>query len=168
MVDAIISSELALRDSAMQLARVIGQSMQRIAQTQIEATEARLAASAPGEIDPAAAVARAEALVPVMPPIFEYVWRRHLQSAIRRRLAGDAPLLEGPPPRTVGFADMVGFTTLSQELDDTELAAVVDRFETQAQPFWLFGDHAAIVSARPCAGGRPCDRAPPDPRLACE
>ena len=133
MVDAIISSELALRDSAMQLARVIGQSMQRIAQTQIEATEARLAATAPGEIDPAAAVARAEALVPVMPPIFEYVWRRHLQSAIRRRLAADAPLLEGPPPRTVGFADMVGFTTLSQELDDAELAAVVDRFETQAQ-----------------------------------
>jgi adenylate cyclase len=133
MVDAIISTELALRDSAMQLARVIGQSMQRIAQTQIEATEARLALTAPEEIDPAASVARAEALVPLMPSIFEYVWRRHLQSAIRRRLAADAPLLEGPPPRTVGFADMVGFTTLSQELDDAELAEVVDRFETQAQ-----------------------------------
>ena len=133
LVDGIISSDLATSESAIQLARVIGQSMQRIAQTQIEATEARLASTPPGEVDPAEALARAEALVPLMPQVFEYVWRRHLQSAIRRRLAGDAPLLEGPPPRAVGFADMVGFTTLSQELEDAELAAVVDRFETQAQ-----------------------------------
>jgi adenylate cyclase len=133
LVDAIISSDLATSDSAIQLARVIGQSMQRIAQTQIEATEARLAATPPGEVDPAEALARAEALMPLMPRVFEYVWRRHLQSAIRRRLAGDAPLLEGPPPRAVGFADMVGFTSLSQELDEQALAQVVGRFETQAQ-----------------------------------
>jgi adenylate cyclase len=33
---------------------------------------------------------------------------------------------------TVGFADLVGFTMLSQALDSNELAAMVDRFEAMA------------------------------------
>src|SRR5690606_36720162 len=61
------------------------------------------------------------------PEIFEQVWRRHLQVAARRRLLrGEAADAEG---LVVGFADLVGFTALSQQASDAELAGVVDHFE---------------------------------------
>jgi adenylate cyclase len=57
-------------------------------------------------------------------------WRRHLQGAIRRRLsiaeAGQGQM------GVVGFADLVGFTALSQQVGDDELAVVVDEFEQLA------------------------------------
>ena len=69
-----------------------------------------------------------------MARLLEYVWRRHLQAATRRamldRVRGSD---EGISPiMAVGFADMVGFTMLSQHLGDDELAAVVSRFEELA------------------------------------
>lgn len=130
LVDAMIRLQFVERDSALQLARVIGLSVQRIAQAQVDAIAARLD-DAPGD-DPRAAVLRAESLLPTMPRVIEYAWRRHLQSAIRRRLAGDDVVEDGPAPRAVGFADLVGFTMISQQLDDHALTAVVDRFETRA------------------------------------
>jgi adenylate cyclase len=61
----------------------------------------------------------------------EFVWRRQVAAGIQRSMLmrshgvrpGESPTL------AVGFADMVGFTLLSQHLSDQELAAVVRRFE---------------------------------------
>ena len=66
--------------------------------------------------------------------LLEYVWRRHLQAATRRAmLLGARGAEKGiSPVMAVGFADMVGFTMLSQHLGDEELAAVVSRFEELA------------------------------------
>lgn len=77
---------------------------------------------------------QAGASIPAMARLLEYVWRRHLQVATRRamlhRTRGSD---EGVRPvMAVGFADMVGFTMLSQHLGDEELAAVVARFEELA------------------------------------
>jgi adenylate cyclase len=132
MVDAMIRQELIERDGALQLARVIGTSMQRVAQAQIDAIDARLAAEGPGAADAEQALRRAETLLPTMPRVLEYAWRRHMQGAVRRRVVREHLAEDGPASRAVGFADLVGFTTLSQELDDRELAEVVDRFETTA------------------------------------
>ncbi len=64
-----------------------------------------------------------------MPDVLEFVWRRHLVNAARRRLlrrvAGDTAMC-------VGFADLVGFTAQAQQLSERELAAVVERFEKLA------------------------------------
>ena len=69
-----------------------------------------------------------------MARLLEYVWRRHLQAATRRAmLHRTRGVDEGVRPvMAVGFADMVGFTVLSQHLGDEELAAVVARFEELA------------------------------------
>ena len=69
-----------------------------------------------------------------MARLLEYVWRRHLQAATRRAmLLRTRGVDEGiRPVMAVGFADMVGFTVLSQHLGDEELAAVVARFEELA------------------------------------
>jgi adenylate cyclase len=55
------------------------------------------------------------------------MWRRHAAEAFRRAMT--AP---GEHSMAVGFADLVGFTALSQELEESELAVLVDRFESLA------------------------------------
>jgi len=69
--------------------------------------------------------------IPAMAKLLEFVWRRQMAAGIQRNMMlrshglapGQSPVL------AVGFADMVGFTLLSQHLSDEELAAVVRRFE---------------------------------------
>src|SRR5690606_25082835 len=65
--------------------------------------------------------------LPIGPRGLAWAGRRHLRAAARRRLtlaeAGGGQL------GVVGFADMVGFTALSQQLTRDELAGVVDQFE---------------------------------------
>ncbi len=87
------------------------------------------------EIDPLmsaeAFASVADVTVPAMAKLLEYVWRRQVAAGIQRsmllRSHGVAP--GQSPVLAVGFADMVGFTLLSQHLSDEELAAVVRRFE---------------------------------------
>jgi adenylate cyclase len=62
--------------------------------------------------------------------VLDSVWRRHLAVAVGRRNArGEDP---DAHEIAIGFADLEGFTALSQQLPDDELAQVVDRFETIA------------------------------------
>jgi adenylate cyclase len=73
----------------------------------------------------------ADVTIPAMARLLEFVWRRQVAAVIRRTMMsrrhgvapGESPVL------AVGFADMVGFTLLSQHLTDSELADVVRRFE---------------------------------------
>ena len=73
----------------------------------------------------------ADITIPAMARLLEFVWRRQVAAAIQRsmmlRSRGVAP--GESPTLAVGFADMVGFTLLSQHLSDRELAEVVGRFE---------------------------------------
>jgi adenylate cyclase len=117
-------------DAALQLARVIGSSMARIAEAELVpgnmfSTEYDQVIAA----DTFASVA--DITIPAMARLLEFVWRRQVAAGIKRtmmlRSHGAAP--GESPVLAVGFADMVGFTLLSQHLGDQELAAVVRRFE---------------------------------------
>ncbi len=131
LVDQLSQLGLIDRDEALQMTRVIGSSMARIASAQIDAIEVRIDeptykdGTEPG-------VLRTRFLVPAMPRILEYTWKRHLQVAARRRMVREAGAADGNNAQAVGFADLVGFTALSQQLSDHELAAIVDRFEATA------------------------------------
>jgi adenylate cyclase len=125
-------------DTSMQFARVIGSSMARIAEAEVSPQVRGLAiAGGSGSSDTVEAADRFAALadhsLPAMARLLEFVWRRHVQAAVRRamllRSRSDSGAL---PVLAVGFADMVGFTTLSQQLSEEELAAVVARFEEVA------------------------------------
>lgn len=118
----------------LQMTRVIGQSLARVAETQVTAVALR-----PSE---AGATNRVEAeraplgdvatLVSGVEPFLGYVWRRHLLAALARWTASqDTGATEGHQ-LAVGFADMVGFTAVSQQLEERELAAMVLRFEEVA------------------------------------
>jgi adenylate cyclase len=141
-VDALLTlrsvMELGAADveSSLQLARVIGASMARIAEAEMSpASRGITLGPSPGDSVVAADrfAQLADRTIPAMGHLLEFVWRRHVQAVIRRtmmlRRSGDV----ARPVLAVGFADMVGFTTLSQQLSEEELAAVVGRFEEVAR-----------------------------------
>jgi adenylate cyclase len=119
------------------MTRVIGSSMARVASALIDAVSARseevLSSVVEGDevtevLEPIAS--QAGGFLPMFPAVLEQVWRRHLQVAARRRLLrGDD---DDGPGLVVGFADLVGFTALAQQVSDEELAEVVDQFERLA------------------------------------
>jgi len=120
----------ARTDTALQLARVIGSSMSRIAEAELVPGDVMHT-----EMDPVmsadAFASVADVTIPAMARLLEFVWRRQVAAGIQRsmllRSHGVAP--GESPMMAVGFADMVGFTLLSQHLSDQELATVVRRFE---------------------------------------
>jgi len=128
----LVELKSAHPDDLVQLTRVIGQSLARVADAQVSATAGRLerlrddgaALPTPEEL-----TARAAQLAPSLEHFLGYVWRRHLLAALRRRSAAPS---EADRELAVGFADMVGFTALSQALAPQELAQMVDRFEALA------------------------------------
>ena len=131
LVDQLVNLGLIEREEALQMTRVIGSSMARIASAQIDAIENKV--DEPTFVDGTEpAVLRARFLIPAMPQILEYTWKRHLQSAARRRMVREAGAAQAGYSQAVGFADLVGFTALSQQLNDHELATIVDRFEATA------------------------------------
>jgi adenylate cyclase len=107
-------------DLALQVTRVLAGSMARITDVELAITQGRLSDPPDGQL-----AFDAQALLDT-PKLMEYVWRRQLQAAARRLLLRDADGTGGS--LTVGFADLVGFTALSQELSDEALADVVERF----------------------------------------
>jgi adenylate cyclase len=78
-------------------------------------------------LDSPAMLASVVTTVPAIPQLLEYVWRRHMQAAARNRLLHGGP--ESGKTLAVGFADLVGFTSLSQQISTTDLSEVVERFE---------------------------------------
>jgi adenylate cyclase len=116
-------------DDRMQvaMARALGQSLARLADWQLAAIGSMV------DPDMAAdeALSRAEHLVPVVEDLIAYVWRRHLAAAAARALAVDRDEFAARS-MAVGFADLVGFTSLTRELDDAELATLVESFESMA------------------------------------
>jgi adenylate cyclase len=134
-VGHLLAGDVASADLVLQMSRVIGSSMARIASAQVDVISARVA-GAPriaalgvpdDQLTDEQIVLGASALLPIVPSVLTATWRRHLQAAIRRRLTivgtGQGQL------GVVGFADLVGFTALSQQVGDEELASVVDQFE---------------------------------------
>ncbi|HTU38104.1 MAG TPA: adenylate cyclase regulatory domain-containing protein [Acidimicrobiales bacterium] len=142
-------------DTAVQMARVIGSSMARIAEAELvtgdmvdEVVDPVLSAEAFASV--------ADVTIPAMAKLLEFVWRRQVAAGIQRNMMlrshglapGESPVL------AVGFADMVGFTLLSQHLGDEELAAVVRRFEeishdivtrTRGRVVKMIGDEVMFV-----------------------
>ena len=113
------------------LSRSLGQSMARLAEWQTAVVRDVVAApDTPLEAQPGM-ISAVETLLPIMEQLQSHVWRRHLVAAAGRIL--DLPP-DSPSSATlvVGFADIVSFTSLSRDIDDAELADLLERFEGTA------------------------------------
>jgi adenylate cyclase len=149
--DALAREGLVDESARLAIARMLGQSMSRLAEWQM-----RLLVDLVGD-HPEAAPELAGRLLPVLEEIQAYVWRRHLAAQVSRSLA--APSDAGSV--VVGFADMVGFTSLARRLSEQELAGLLDRFEAAAagivadrggRVVKMLGDEVMFVAGDPRAG----------------
>ena len=122
--------ELGLLDEDTQLAttRAMGQSLSRLAEWQVSVLTTALGDMK--NVGPELATQAANDLVPVLEGLIGYVWRRHLAAAASRALANPDEVVART--MAVGFADLVGYTSLTRQLDEQELARVIGAFESVA------------------------------------
>jgi adenylate cyclase len=121
------------------LARVMGQSMNRLAETLMEmltdvvAEDDELVKLAGEDPEKAVqeAVRRTDHLLPDLEWLLTYAWRRHLLAASQRALGGATTDLPDEPV-AVGFCDIVGYTTLTRDMNSQDLAKLVESFEASA------------------------------------
>lgn len=145
---------------ATSTARMIGQHMSRLAESQVLMLRDVLAANPELGADERQLSRLVEHLTPELEALQNYVWRRHLAAHAGRMLA--APDEEVDERRqVVGFADMVGFTSLTRRATENELVSVVEAFESLAaevvaenhgQVVKMLGDEVLFVTDSPTDG----------------
>ncbi|MGZ4449827.1 MAG: adenylate/guanylate cyclase domain-containing protein [Nocardioides sp.] len=115
-------------DRQAALVRTWGRSFARLAEWQTTLlADVALEAGA----DPATQLEMlSEQVLPLVDQLQSYVWRRHLASAGSRMMAIGSP--GQVTDLAVGFADIVGYTSQSKTLGETELVAWLEHFEDAA------------------------------------
>lgn len=163
-------------DGVVRLARAFGQTMTRLAEWQVNLLSSMLSQD-PQDPPSAEAVEAivdiAERYIGEFEPLVVHAWRRQLAAAGTRAIAaaatreaaarGDGEAApSGRTLTTVGFADMVSFTQMSRELDELELARVVEWFEETASDIVAscggrlvktLGDEVLFCAESPRVGG---------------
>ena len=115
-------------DTALKATRALGTTMARLADWEV-------ATLLPTVVDSVTDVPSGLAFIELMNTQFEdlllYAWRRHLAAAVARVAA----LTSGDEVQTtevsVGFADIVSFTALSNQMDEDRLGDLVEVFESR-------------------------------------
>ena len=122
-------------DMAVDLTRAVGQTMARLADWEVATLVHRvqeLAADDANGSRATAAIRLVEALNEPFEGLLVYVWRRHLAAAAARveALGADEADLHTTLV-TVGFADIVQFTALTNRLDHDRIGDLVEIFESR-------------------------------------
>jgi adenylate cyclase len=130
------AEQLFGEQAVLQLVRVMGSSMSRLADAIVSAFLVNVEPAVRGTDPVGLGVARANAdgaaLLPFVAASLDTLLRQHLLAA-RRTILGDAvdPAFE-TQRLVVGFVDLVGSTALAQRLSTRELGAVLTEFENAA------------------------------------
>ncbi|MCL8025257.1 adenylate/guanylate cyclase domain-containing protein [Nocardioides bruguierae] len=132
----VTRSGLLSFDLAVNLTRALGQTMARLADWEVSAMVQRVEEIQATDPEHGSRVDAALELVSGFTKPFEelliYAWRRHLAAAAGRIEAlgsEDADL--HTVSQTIGFADIVGFTALSNTLTQERIGDLVELFETR-------------------------------------
>ncbi len=147
-------------DGMLQVARTIGMGMARIAEANRELVIRTVAQPGDSERDLALRIAAAaEFMMPLVGPTIVHALQANMLEQIRRDVIATADLasgdIGGTVDLTVGFADLVEFTRLGEEIPAEELGLVAGRLEEMASavaepPVRLvktIGDAVMFVSA---------------------
>jgi len=134
-------------ETMLRLTRAVGHTVARLADWEVatlsEAVEAFTERDGASTDLMRASVRLVEELSPRFDKLLVYSWRRHLAAAVARIEAFASDDDEPATEATVGFADLVSFTALSNELDDHELGQLVEIFETRCSD--VIADHNGRV-----------------------
>jgi adenylate cyclase len=126
--DGLVATGVVPLAEEASAARALSQPLSRLADWQAQEVLARAAdlETAPEDLGELAG-----SLLPVVERLQSYVWRRHLAAATGRALSVNRGELS-VQRSVVGFADIVGFTTITRHSDVDELSALLEAFEKDA------------------------------------
>ena len=135
-------------DTMLRLTRAIGHTVSRLADWQTATISTALDEFAGGDLSSPESMRMALSLVEHQVPHFDhllvYAWRRHLAAAVSRiEMLGTSDEDLHMTQATVGFADLVSFTALSNELDEHQIGDLVEIFETRCSD--VIADHNGRV-----------------------
>ncbi|MGZ8765597.1 MAG: adenylate/guanylate cyclase domain-containing protein [Acidimicrobiia bacterium] len=151
-IELLVAFEFAValfgEQSGFQFVRVLGSSLSRLAETVnsmfLAEVEQPLVAEGCGMLALAQANLETTRALDMVPDVMNILFREHVEEAIRRSMASRAATGRSEMGgMAIGFVDLVGFTPLSQQLDASELAVIVDDFEATA--FDLVSSHEGRV-----------------------
>jgi adenylate cyclase len=138
--DGVLDDELAVG-----VTRAMGHNAARLAEWLVDAMVEHLV-DAEGETVESATRRSVELVterLDDLEALLTFVWRRQLAAVAGRALA-DASRDTVTGRLSVGFADLVSYTRLSQKLEERELAALVDRFGRRSADV-IAGAHGRLV-----------------------
>ncbi|WP_028659647.1 adenylate/guanylate cyclase domain-containing protein [Nocardioides insulae] len=135
-VTKVIDEGVVDTDLAVALARALGQNMARLSDWEVSTLLHKVEEMDTGEVPPARVLSTAMGIAEDFQKAFEelmlYAWRRHLAAAVARAEAAQAAehdLLT--TQASVGFADIVSFTALSNQLTQDRIGDLVEVFESR-------------------------------------
>jgi adenylate cyclase len=136
-------------DTAVRLTRAVGQTMARLADWQVATLAPRVEELEAGEQATGSRIGSALRLAEQVGVPFEqliiYAWRRHLAAAVTRVEALGANDEDLHTVQvTVGFADLVSFTALSNEMDEDRIGDMVEIFESRCADV-VAGRHGRVI-----------------------
>ncbi len=107
-------------DGLLHLTRTLGLAASRMAEAVVE-----FRADRPADIE------SADVRLSDLEWLVGYMVRRHMLASLTRRLTATMEG-EGGATEAVGFADLVGFTSLTEQLSELETVRLIERFEVTA------------------------------------
>lgn len=131
-VSRVLESGLIDVDLSLSLTRAMGQTMARLSDWETSTLLHHLSAQQPEGGMSGVAEFFADELSESFEELMVYAWRRHLSAAVIRVLASMADDSEqNTTDLTVGFADIVSFTELSNKIADDRIGDLVEIFESR-------------------------------------
>jgi len=120
-------------DTIVRMTRAVGQTLDKLAEWEVATLSSQLDKQGPASAGTSSKRDEALRLVETIGPDFEalltYVWRRHLVAAVSRVESLEGAADEHVAEATVGFADLVSFSALTNRLDEDEIGDLVEVFE---------------------------------------
>jgi adenylate cyclase len=141
--NALVASGTMEIDDEVPHARMMGQTLSRLAEWQAREVMARADVLAPGGAGGAGTAGLAGTLLPVIEYLQSYVWRRHLAAASERILLAPPGELTDAAT-TVGFADIVGYTRTVRHSPMEHLADLLEAFEEDTSEA-VVSNHGRVV-----------------------
>src|SRR4051812_23059375 len=136
-------------DMAVNLTRAVGQTMARLADWEVATLVHRVQELEAGDDATGSRATAGLRMVDALNEPFEdllvYVWRRHLAAAVSRIEALGANEEDLHTTQvTVGFADIVAFTALTNQLDHDRIGDLVEIFESRCADV-VAGQHGRVI-----------------------
>jgi adenylate cyclase len=119
-------------DTIVRMTRAVGQTMDRLAEWEVATLASQLDTTTGETSKRDEALRLVQGIGPDFEALLTYVWRRHLVAAVARVESLEGAADEQVAEATVGFADLVSFSALTNRLDDDEIGDLVEVFESRS------------------------------------